>query len=102
LEVPGPVACCDSLAAATADRIQCYLEQGYDVLAVLGGNEQSPGCAVHEAWAGSGQLADSSGIFMRALAAELARRGACIPFRGMRDADPNLLEDDLAWLRGRL
>lgn len=102
LGAPEPTACCGRLAVATVDRIQCYLEQGYDVLAVLGGNEQSPGCAVHEIRNGSGCLADSSGIFMKALAAELARRGLRISFRGMRDADPNLLADDLAWLRGRL
>ena len=102
LEAQGPAACCDSLAVATADRIQCYLQQGYEVLAVLGGNEQSPGCAVGEIGGDSDSLANGSGVFMLALAAVLARRGLCIPFRGMRDADPDLLEDDLAWLRGRL
>ncbi len=102
LGAPGPTACCARLAAATADRVQCYLEQKYDVLAVLGGNEQSPGCAVHEAADDSGDLADCSGVFIKALAAELARRGLRIPFHGMRDADANLLADDLVWLRGRL
>lgn len=102
LAAPGPAACCAKLAMATADRAQCYLEQGYKVLAVLGGNERSPGCAVREAQSASDRLADSSGIFMKALAIELAQRGLCIPFRGMRDADPNSLKDDLAWLCGIL
>jgi predicted secreted protein len=102
LEAPGPAACCAKLAVATADRIQCYLEQGYQVLFVLGGNECSPGCAVQEDKRVSGHLGNSSGIFMRALADELARRGLHIPFRGMRDADSRLLEKDLAWLRERL
>ena len=102
LSAPQPTACCERLAAATADRIQCCLEQGSEVLAVLGGNMQSPGCAVHLERNGSNALADSSGVFMRALSAELARRGPQIPFRGIRDADPKLLEEDLDWVRAHL
>jgi predicted secreted protein len=97
-----PAACCRRLAITTADRIQCYLQQGYQVLAVLGGNEQSPACAVVPTSGGSGRLADESGIFMLALSAELERRGLRIPFRGMRDADPQRLQEDLAWLDERL
>jgi len=102
LEAQGPAACCAKLAMVTADRIQCYLQQGYEVPAVLGGNDQSPACAVHETEPGSNRLADSSGIFMRALADGLVRRGLSVPFRGMRDADSSRLDDDLAWLRERL
>lgn len=102
LEAPKPAACCRRLAAAAADRIQCYLDQEFDVLAVLGGNEQSPGCAVHTEAGGEAQLSERSGIFMQALASELARRGLEIKFRGVRDADPVLLEEDLGWLRDRL
>jgi len=97
-----PAACCARLAAETADRIQCYLEQGCEVTGVLGGNEQSPASAVHKADHEPGGLADSSGIFMSALAKELARRGLRVPLRGMRDADQRLLDQDLAWLRARL
>ena len=102
LSAPQPTACCERLAVATADRIQHYLDQGFEIAAVLGGNMQSPGCAVHQDRTGSGALADSSGVFMRALSVELARRGLQIPFRGMRDADRKLLNEDLDWLRARL
>ena len=102
LEAPKSAACCHHLAVVTVDRIQCYLDQGIEVLAILGGNEQSPGCAVHTAVAGESQLDDRSGVFMRALAVELAQRNLRIEFRGMRDADAKLLSEDLGWLRTRL
>jgi predicted secreted protein len=102
LEVSKSATCCQHLAMVTADRIQCYLDQGFKVLAVLGGNEQSPGCAVHTTAAEETQLTDRSGVFMRALAAELAHRGLRIQFRGMRDTDSVLLDEDLDWLRERL
>ncbi|MCB1902689.1 MAG: hypothetical protein KDI18_00995 [Gammaproteobacteria bacterium] len=102
LKAPKPVTCCQRLAEVTADRIQCYLDQQFEVLAILGGNEQSPGCAVHTTAAGESHLNDRSGIFMQALAAELAQRNLCIAFRGMRDADDELLSEDLDWMRSRL
>lgn len=97
-----PAACCRHLAAVTAQRIQTYLEQGYAVIAILGGNRQSPGCAVHTADEQGVRLTDRSGVFMQALAQALEQRGCQIPFRGIRDAAPDLLEEDLRWLRGRL
>lgn len=102
LEAPGPAACCTKLAMATADRIQSYMDQGYEVLAVLGGNQRSPGCAVRAARNASSRLANGSGTLMKALAIELAQRGLRIPFRGIHDADPKSLKDDLGWLRGVL
>ncbi len=102
LGAPEPAACCARLAIATADRIQCYLEQSYQVLAVLGGNEQSPGCAVLQSAGGSGPLTEQSGIFMLALSAELDRRGLRVPFHGVRDSDQRRLEEDLKWLDERL
>lgn len=104
LQTPASLDCCDRLAAETAQRIQAYSEQGYEVVAILGGNEQSPGCAVHTDSAvpcahAPGSLAPDSGVFMRVLARELEERGLSVPFRGMRDADPDALVDDLAWLR---
>jgi hypothetical protein len=36
---------------------------------------------------------------MRALQEELRRRKMTIPFRGIRDADPKLLAEDIGWLR---
>lgn len=101
LEIPSAAKCCRQLAVTTADRIQCYVEQGFEVLAVLGGNEESPGCAVHTNTADETQLTEQSGVFMRELAAELARRGHQIEFHGMRDAESSLLREDLEWLRNR-
>ena len=102
LETPRAMNCCQQLAAATADRIQCYVDQGFEVLAVVGGNEDSPGCAVHVNAADDTQLTERSGVFMRELADELARRSLQIEFHGMRDADSGLLHADLEWLRDRI
>lgn len=90
---------CATLGAEVADRIEAHVRAGHQVLAVLGGNLQSPGCAVHDAATG---LLRSSGVLMRELQAELRRRGLEIPFRAMRDADAGLLAEDLRWLRGVL
>ena len=102
LETPEPTACCRSLAVGTAERIECYIKQGFDVLAVLGGNEQSPGCAVHTTDDSQTQLTGKSGVFMKMLATDLNRRGHQIPFHGIRDADSELLKKDVEWLRDRL
>jgi len=102
LEAPVSATCCQHLAEVTADRIRCYLDQGFEVLAVLGGNEQSPACAVHTTVVGGTQLTDRSGVFMRALAVELANRSIRIPFHSMRDAKSVLLHEDLNWLRERI
>jgi len=90
---------CHILASETADRIDGYLAQGNELAAVLGGNPRSPGCAVHEAQSGLGA---DSGVFMKALQAELRRRGHDAPFHGIRDHDPALLREDLMWLKQRL
>jgi len=102
LESPEATACCQSLALATADKIQCYVNQGFEVLAVLGGNEQSPDCAVHTAGESETQLTHKSGVFVEMLAVELTQRGLQIKFRGMRDANSRLLMEDLEWLRDQL
>ena len=102
LETPEATGCCHSLARATAERIHCYVKQDFEVLAVLGGNEQSPGCAVHTAGNGDVQLTEKSGVFMKMLAVELTQCGLHIRFHGMRDADSALLKEDLEWVRDRL
>ncbi len=102
LETREATACCRSLAEATAERIECYIKQGFEVLAVLGGNEQSPGCAVHAMDDSEIQLTGKSGVFTKMLATDLSRRGLKIPFHGVRDADSELLKKDLEWLRDRL
>lgn len=95
---------CRLLARQTAERIEDYRSHGVEVLAILGGNEASPGCAVHSngAMGLPGALRPESGIFMLALATELTQRDIAVPFRGMHDADAGSLVQDLAWLRARL
>jgi len=95
---------CRLLARQTAERIEDYQSHGVEVLAILGGNEASPGCAVHSDGAMDlpGMLRPESGVFMQALAAEFAQHGIVVPFRGMRDADAGSLVQDLAWLREHL
>ena len=92
---------CRLLARQTAERIEDYRTHGVDVLAILGGNEASPGCAVHSKGV-PGALQPASGVFMHALSTELAKRGVVVPFRGIRDADAGSLVQDLAWLRTQL
>jgi predicted secreted protein len=84
--------CCREISVETADRLQEYARNGYTVLAVLGGNAQSPGCAVHNGRSG---LLPASGVLMRALQPELRQRGLELPFLAMRDADPAALATDV-------
>ncbi len=90
---------CRSLAWEVSNAIDAYTARGCELVAVLGGNPLSPGCAVHE---GANGLHEQSGVFMQALQAELRRRKCDPTFRGMRDHDPDLLREDLAWLQTRL
>ena len=101
LEQPDALDRCRLLARQTADRIEDYRAHGIEVLAILGGNESSPGCAVQGDGV-PGALRPESGVFMRALWSELAKRDVLVPFRGMRDADAGSLVQDIAWLRARL
>ncbi len=87
---------CAALAVGVAERIAGQLAAGDRLLAILGGNPRSPGCAVHGD--GKGVHADS-GVFIQELQGELGRRGLTPPFRGIRDARPELLAEDLLWLR---
>ena len=96
LDTVGGRRCCADIASAVADRIETYLAQNYQLLAILGGNPRSPGCAVHD---GKDALRIDSGIFMKALQAELRNRNLDAPFKGIRDSDPELLEQDIQWLR---
>jgi len=95
LNSDGGPARCAQLAADAADRLQAYATSGCEVLAVLGGNRQSPGCAV---CLDGDTLQPASGLLMRALQAELRARGLELPFRGLHDAEPAALAQDLAWL----
>ena len=99
LETPTASACCEHLANTTAERIRHYTDQGFEVLCILGGNSQSPACAVQPGNDETRSLTGRSGVFMQALARELESRVPGIPFRGIRDADPGLLAEDLSWLK---
>ena len=92
--------CCQDISRELADRFQNYIQNGYQLLAILGGNPESPGCAVHQERDQRGQerLADHSGILMLALQAELRKRALEVPFVAIRDYRPELLSDDLAGL----
>ena len=90
---------CQRLTQDIAARIDAYLDQGYTLVAVLGGNPQSPGCAVHQ---GSGGLDERSGLLMRQLECELRRRGHAPRFLSVRDHDPELHRIDLAALESLL
>lgn len=90
---------CRALACEVSDTIDAYAARGCELVAVLGGNPLSPGCAVHH---GENGLRKESGVFMQALQAELRRRQRDPAFRGMRDYDPEQLREDLAWFQERL
>ena len=90
---------CHALACEVSDTIEAYAARGCELVAVLGGNPRSPGCAIHQDTDG---LLRESGVFMQALQAELRRRKCDPAFRGMRDHDPEQLREDLAWFQERL
>lgn len=95
IDTPAGRQCCAQIGADVAGRLQAYLDAGCSVLAVLGGNLQSPGCAVHQDATG---LTPASGVLMIELQAELRRRRLEIPFRGLRDSDAAAWAQDMLWL----
>jgi predicted secreted protein len=90
---------CAALAVEVSERVETCLAAGYELLAILGGNPRSPGCAVH---AGDHGLSCDAGVFMQALETELRKRNHAPTFRGIRDHDPELLRQDLQWFRDLL
>ena len=88
------------LAVQVADRIEEYERNGMRVVGILGGDVSSPGCAVHPTE--SGLDPERSGIFMLELHGVLASRGLEIPFRGIRESDPEAFAEDLAWVERAL
>lgn len=98
LDTPSGRQSCRAIADEVVERVSTYLEQGVELLAILGGNPESPGCAVHPSASNKGCLDASSGILMRELADTLAAASIHVPFRGIRDGSPALLAEDLRWL----
>ena len=88
--------CCRKISIDIVDRIEDYTDQGYQILSILGGNPKSPGCAIH---CEDRNLLPDSGVFMRELQGELQKRCIEIPFKGIRDSDPELFAQDIEWVR---
>jgi len=88
--------CCRKISLDIVDRIEDYTNQGYQILAILGGNPKSPGCAIH---CEDSNLLANSGVFMRELQDELQKRCIEIPFKGIRDSDPEMFAKDIEWVR---
>ena len=86
--------CCRKISIDIADRIEDIIHQNAKLLAVLGGNPESPGCAVH-----TGDEEDRpSGVLITELRDELHKRSILVPFRGIRDFDSRLMSKDIHWL----
>lgn len=83
---------CATLAREVAERMAIYFEQGYELVAVLGGNPESPGCAIHE---DPDSLSDRAGLFMRKLQTEFRQDGLNPRFLAIRDHDPDMHRLDL-------
>lgn len=100
LDTPSGRRCCRDISEEVVARVREYLDQGVELLAILGGNPLSPGCAVHPSASGKGHLDASSGILMRELADALEAASISVPFRGIRDGNAEQMEEDLHWLEG--
>lgn len=81
LDTKSGLHCCADLAGAVVDRMKDYISSRNKILAVLGGNPESPGCAVHYEL----ELSGKSGVFMQVLFRELSRIQIHVPFLGIRD-----------------
>jgi predicted secreted protein len=91
---------CRKLSIEMVNRIQDYLKNNNKILAVLGGNPESPGCAIHTEQSNKDtqSLTEESGIFMKEFHKELLKRNIQIPFRGIRDCKAEWIKEDLEWL----
>ena len=100
LDTPLGHRCCQAISQDLVETLQDYQKNGCRVLAILGGNPESPGCAVHPEGHThhSGRPTVRQGVLMRILQDELRKHQIKIPFRGLRDYRPDLLGEDLRWL----
>lgn len=88
--------CCRKISIDIVDRIEDYTQQGYQLLAILGGNPKSPGCAIH---CQDRHLLANSGVFMKELQDEFRKRRIEVPFKGIRDSEPEMFAQDIEWVR---
>jgi predicted secreted protein len=101
LEMPVCQKAVSRLSAFAAEQIREHIENDCEVLAIVGGDVESPGCAVHlldgEPLT-EGLLGEASGVFMRTLEGELRLRGLHVPFLAMRESSPSGYQEDIARL----
>jgi predicted secreted protein len=100
LDTPEGRTCCGELALPIADAIDEYRRNGYEVIAILGGDVESPGCAVPPPSDSNNfdSKAYGYGFFTQALRDELFSRNIQIPFRGIRDSARKTFNQDIEWL----
>lgn len=87
--------CCRKLSIDVIDRVEEIISQGAEFLAVLGGNPESPGCAVHM---NNDEQLTPSGVLITELKDELHKRNIRVPIHGIRDFDEKLMAEDIQWL----
>ena len=100
LDTPEGRSRCEELSISVVETIEEFQRNGYSVVAVLGGDVESPGCAVP---APSSEVDDQVsgcgfGVFTKALLNEMRRRDIQIPIRGIRDSARETMQEDLNWL----
>ena len=100
LDTPAGHESCLAISQDLVSTLRDYQNNGCRLLAILGGNPQSPGCAVHAQCNASdpGRLAAQSGVLMRILQETLRQQGIDVPFKGIRDCQPKWLNQDLRHL----
>ena len=86
---------CRKLSIDIVNRVEEMISQGAKLVAVLGGNPESPGCAVP---ADNNKEQLPSGVLIVQLRSELHKRNIQVPIRGIRDCDAGLMAEDIHWL----
>ncbi len=94
LDTPEGRANCRQLSITFVDRVEELIRQGAELIAVLGGNPESPGCAVN--FSANSRL--PSGVYISELAKEFDKRHISVPFLAIRDYKQSLLDKDLQQL----
>ena len=102
LDTPDGRSCCKKLSNSVVNTIEEYQRNNYAVLAILGGDVKSPGCAVPYPLTEKTTLDTRYGVFIKELLEELHKRNIKIPIRGIRDSAKETLRDDIAWLNNIL
>jgi len=91
MSTPAARACCNAIAESIVSRLKQYEQAGQTVVAILGGNPLSPGCATQSASC----VVDAEGLLIVALRASLASYGLEIPILAIRDSDWRLHAQDI-------